>query len=151
MTSAEIRNVADEALIGIEDPVIRQALEQAARERITAQVSRTEQAAGLTGAAQVQAGAGLFARALGEAVQQGNAREAQQRQRILELRLNAATEASKLDQQAYQFERRLQFELQQAKRQEDMLQKQALIGAVGGIATGFVGTDLFASFFGSGA
>lgn len=148
MATSELRNLADQAEIGLDDPVIRQALEQGARERATALQSKVEQSAGLTGAAQVQASTGAVARAFGQAFSESMQRESQHRRDVLQFRLGALQAANQLDQDQLQFQQRLEFELAAQKRQDGLLKRNALIGAFGGIATGFVGSDLFGSFFG---
>lgn len=151
MPASSLRRFADNIGKSIDDPDIQAALERGVRERLNAETAKVEQAAGLTGAAQVASSQSQIARAFTDAFAQDVAREAALERNIQQTRLQALTQAANLDEQRFQFIQRLEFEREQQRRAEKAGLRNALIGAVGGIATGFVGSDLFGSFFSKGS
>ena len=121
------------------DPVMQMAIEQGLREQQTARQEQVEQAAGLTGAAQVQQSQGQLGRMFQTAMQTMIQQEAARRQESFGMRLSAEGQLAQMQQSAYEFERNLDFQLMMQKRQEDAMLKQAVIGGVAGMAGSYLG------------
>ena len=116
-----------------EDPVARMAMEEALRERMTAQQQQVQQATGLTGAAQVQTADRTTAQVFAEAVTAQIEQRSLQRQQTLQLELGAQTQLAQLQQQQYEFDRQVQLQLQIQRMQEDAQMKAALITGAAGV------------------
>jgi len=130
------------------DPVMQMAIEQGLREQQTARQEQVEQAAGLTGAAQVQQSQGQLGRMFQTAMQTMIQQEAARRQESFGMRLSAEGQLAQMQQSAYEFERNLDFQLMMQKRQEDAMLKQAVIGGVAGMASAGIGG--YFDFLGAG-
>jgi len=130
------------------DPVMRMAIEQGLREQQTARQEQVEQAAGLSGAAQVAQSNAQNARAFFDAIRAGIEAERSNRAANLQMRLGAESQLAQMQQSAYEFDRNLEFQLMMQKRQEDAMLKQALIGGVAGMASAGIGG--YFDFLGAG-
>jgi hypothetical protein len=130
------------------DPVMRMAIAQGLREQQTARQEQVEQAAGLSGAAQVAQSNAQNARSFFDAIRAGIEAERGNRQANLQMRLGAESQLAQMRQSAYEFDRNLEFQLMMQKRQEDAMLKQAVIGGVAGMASAGIGG--YFDFLGAG-
>lgn len=121
------------------DPVVRQSIEEATRERLTSQTTQVEQATGLTGAAQVSQSQGAFGKVFAEAFRTAVTEEQTRRQSALQLELAAQGQLSQMQQSAFEFDRNIELQLQMQKEQEALRLKQAIVGGVAGLATAGIG------------
>lgn len=117
------------------DPVVRQSIEEATRERLTSQTAQVEQATGLTGAAQVSRSQGAFGRVFAEAFRTSVTEEQTRRSSALQLELAAQGQLAQMGQSAYEFDRNIELQLKMQEEQEALRLKQAIVGGVAGLAT----------------
>lgn len=124
------------------DPIFEQSLAKGLREQASATITQTEQAAGLTGAAQVQASMMAYLEQTGQAAMAAHARKVENERALLGLQAQLLGQAGQLREQRFETNQRHQEFLMQLKAQEDaqpgmgerMLGMAA--GAAAAIATG---------------
>lgn len=132
------------------DPVFEQALAQALREQGQASVEQTEQATGLTGAAQVQQSLSQFLQSQGQAAAAAQAQRVEQERALLGLQAQLLGQAGQLREQRFETNQRHQEFLMQLKAQQDAQpgMGERLLGMAAGaaaaVATGGASTAVTA-------
>ena len=123
----------------LRNPIIEQALMKAAREQSQAAVETTEQAAGLTGAA--QAGMTQLAQleALGQASMQARAQRVQNMQASLGLQAQLRGQVASVEEQRYQTNLQHEQFMEQLRIQEKESKRNRIAGVVGGLAAAAAG------------
>lgn len=129
------------------DPIFEQALVKGLREQSQAAVEQTEQAAGLTGAAQVGATVLAMLEQTGQAAMAAHARRVENERANLDLQAQLLSQAGGLREQRYETNLRHQEFLMQLKAQEDARKASIAPSVLGGLATAFVGSGAFSSLF----
>jgi hypothetical protein len=127
------------------NPIIEQALRKGLAEQVTATVEQTEQAAGLTGAAQTAMSSAQLLEAIGIGGIQAHARRVENQSRLLEIQAGLLGQSGQLEQQRYETDLRHQEFLMQLKAQERASQTNLVAGIAGGAASAFLGGAGFAS------
>jgi len=123
----------------LRNPIIEQALMKAAREQSQAAVETTEQAAGLTGAA--QAGMAQLAQlaALGQASMQARAQRVQNMQASLQLQAQLQGQVASVEEQRYQTNLQHEQFMAQLEAQEEAQKGNMLASVAGGALAAFAG------------
>jgi len=121
------------------DPIFEQSLAKGLREQASATITQTEQAAGLTGAAQVQASMMAYLEQTGQAAMAAHARKVENERALLGLQAQLLGQAGQLREQRFETNQRHQEFLMQLKAQQDQIPGtgEKLLGAAAGIATAF--------------
>jgi len=135
----------------LRNPIIEQALMKAAREQSQAAVETTEQAVGLTGAA--QAGMAQLAQlaALGQASMQARAQRVQQMQASLQLQAQLRGQVASVEEQRYQTNLQHEQFMAQLEAQEEAQKGNMLASVAGGALAAFAGGPGLAAMLGGGA
>jgi len=132
------------------NPVFEQALAQALRERGQASVEQTEQATGITGAAQVQQSLAQFLQSQGQAAAAAQAQRVEQERALLGLQAQLLGQAGQLREQRFETNQRHQEFLMQLKAQQDATPGMGerflgmAAGAAAAVATGGASTAVTA-------
>jgi hypothetical protein len=136
-----LENLAQRAgdLADQRDPIFEQALAQALREQGQASVEQTEQATGITGAAQIQMALSQFLQSQGQAAAAAQAKRVENERALLNVQVQLMGQAGQLREQRYETNQRHQEFLMQLKAQQDAMPStgEKLLGAAAGIATAF--------------
>ena len=119
------------------DPVFEQALAQALREQGQASVEQTEQATGLTGAAQVQQSLSQFLQSQGQAAAAAQAQRVEQERALLGLQAQLLGQAGQLREQRFETNQRHQEFLMQLKAQQDAQDGNLAATIAGGAISAF--------------
>ena len=132
----------------LRNPIIEQALMKAAREQSQAAVETTEQAAGLTGAA--QAGMAQLAQlaALGQASMQARAQRVQNMQASLQLQAQLQGQVASVEEQRYQTNLQHEQFMAQLEAQEKAQEGNMLANIAGGALAAFAGGPGLAALLG---
>ena len=118
----------------LRNPIIEQALMKAAREQSQAAVETAEQAAGLTGAAQVGMAQMAQAQAMGQAMMQAQAQRVQNMQATIGLQAQLRGQVASLEEQRYQTNLQHQQFMAQLEQQAKDARRNRVAGLVGGLA-----------------
>lgn len=132
------------------NPVIEQALIKGAREQAAAAVEPVEQAAGLTGAAQVGATVLAMLEQTGQAAMAAHARRVENERANLDLQAQLLSQAGGLREQRYETNLRHQEFLMQLKAQEDARKGNMAATIAGGALSAFASGG-FGGLLGGGA
>ena len=116
------------------NPIIEQALMQAARQQSQASVETAEQAAGMTGAAQVGMAQMAQTQAMGQAMMQAQAQRMQNMQATLGLQAQLRGQAASIEEQRYQTNLQHQQFMAQLEQQAKDARRNRVAGLVGGLA-----------------
>lgn len=129
------------------NPIIEQALIKGAREQASATVEQTEQAAGLTGSAQVGAATLALLEQTGQAAMAAHARRVENERSMLDLQAQLLSQAGGLREQRYETNLRHQEFLMQLKAQQEAAKGNMFASVAGGMASAFIGSDAFSLLF----
>jgi hypothetical protein len=134
-----LENLAQRAgdLADQRDPVFEQALAQALREQGQASVEQTEQATGITGAAQIQAASFAYLEQTGQAMMAAHARRVENERAMLNMQAQLLGQAGQLREQRFETNQRHQEFLMQLKAQEDAKRGKMVATIAGGALSAF--------------
>ena len=121
------------------DPIFEQSLAKGLREQASATITQTEQAAGLTGAAQVQASMMAYLEQTGQAAMAAHARKVENERALLGLQAQLLGQAGQLREQRFETNQRHQEFLMQLKAQEDARAGKMVATIAGGALSAFAG------------
>ncbi len=149
----ELRRKAErlEQQAALRNPVIEQALMQGVRQQGQAAMETAEQAAGLTGAAQIGAVGMQQLALLGQARMQVKAQQNEQMLAAISRAGEIETKAAELESRRYETNlqhRQFEMQLEEQRKQQS---RGALLGAGAGLLTGFMGSNTFDALFGNEA
>ena len=131
------------------DPIFEQSLARGLREQASATIEQTEQAAGLTGAAQVQASMMAYLEQTGQAAMAAHSRKVENERALLGLQAQLLGQAGQLRESRYATNKQHEQFLMQLRAQQDALPGMGdkLLGAAAGLGAAFVGGPGFAALF----
>lgn len=135
----------------LRNPVIEQALMQGVRQQGQAAMETAEQAAGLTGAAQIGAVGMQQLALLGRARMQVKAQQNEQMLAAMGQSVEAKAKFAELESRRYETNlqhRQFEMQLEEQRKQQS---RGALLGAGAGLLTGFMGSNTFDALFGNEA
>lgn len=137
--AAPLENLAErlETRGNFRNPVIEQALVKGVRDQASAQIETTEQAAGLTGAAQVGAATLALLEQTGQAAMAAHARRVENERATLDLQASLLGQAGQLREQRYETNLRHQEFLMQLKAAEDERRGNMAATIAGGAISAF--------------
>ena len=136
-----------EAMSEQRDPIFEQSLVKGLREQASATVEQTEQAAGLTGSAQVGAATLALLEQTGQAAMAAHARRVENERSMLDLQAQLLSQAGGLREQRYETNLRHQEFLMQLKAQQEAAKGNMFASVAGGMASAFIGSDAFSLLF----
>jgi len=129
------------------DPIFEQALVKGLREQAAATIEQSEQAAGLTGAAQVGAATLALLEQTGQATMAAHARRVENERAMLDVQAQLLGQAGQLREQRYETNLRHQEFLMQLKAQQEASKGKVFATIAGGMASAFIGSDAFSMLF----
>jgi len=132
------------------DPIFEQALVKGLREQAAATIEQSEQAAGLTGAAQVGATTLALLEQTGQATMAAHARRVENERAMLDVQAQLLGQAGQLREQRYETNLRHQEFLMQLKAQEDARRGNMAATIAGGALSAFASGG-FGGLLGGGA
>jgi hypothetical protein len=130
------------------DPIFEQALVKGLREQAAATIEQSEQAAGLTGAAQVGATTLALLEQTGQATMAAHARRVENERAMLDVQAQLLSQAGQLREQRYETNLRHQEFLMQLKAQEDARRGNMAATIAGGALSAFASGG-FGGLFGT--
>ena len=133
------------------DPIFEQSIVKGLREQAQASVEQTEQAAGLTGSAQVGAATLALLEQTGQAAMAAHARRVENERATLDLQAQLLGQAGQLREQRYETNLRHQEFLMQLKAQEDAQRDKLAATIAGGALSAFAGGGFGGLLAGAGA